>query len=282
MSSTQANTWPPLVSAASWDERGQKQLYGKQVLASTLFEADPTDEFYFPVDGLLTGYSSEGILFQNGAAVPGAERASWYLEEPGPYRGEGRAFPQRGLVLLTDAGLSILSLEDRYATWMIALRGDSMAYTHHFLDSVSGFKATSVGYQNGRVIISMDPDLGSEFLAPVFIVLDLVQDKIYMERGVYKVPTVGPYATNPAVYRVGTTISPNTCAVDPTGGTPTFWASYPELPEGLHLDAETGKITGAPVALMAERTFAIVAYNPGGSGATTLTFRVDDPLPPAG
>lgn len=282
MAAPHANTWPPLVSSVSWDEQAQKQLYGQEVLASALFEASSTDEFYFPVDGLLSGFSADGVLYQNGAEVPAAERASWFQEEPGPFRGNDRAFPQRGLILVTDAGLSILSLENRYAMWMIALRGDALAYSHNFLNSVSGFKVTAVGYQNGRVVISMDSDPGSEFKAPVFIIIDFVRDKIYMERGTYRPPVIGPYTYDPVVYRVGTEVPQNRCAVDLVeGGQPTFWASYPPLPEGLRLDPETGTITGTPKEVASTRTYVVIAYNPGGEGATTITLTVN-PAPPPG
>lgn len=281
MAPTHANTWPPLVSSVSTDELLQKQLYGKEVLASALFTADVSDEFYFPVDGLLSGYSADGVLYQNGAEVPDADRASWFLEPAGPFRGEARAFPQRGLILLTDAGLSILSLDDRYSMWMIALRGDTLAYSHNFLGSISGFNPVGVSYQAGRITVALDPDPGSEFKAPAFIVLDLADDSICMFRGAYRPPVIGPYELDPVTFRVGIEIQANRCAVDPTGGVPTFWGSYPPLPGGVRLDPETGTITGVPTEEHATMPYTIVAYNPGGEGATTLTLTVLPPPPPA-
>ena len=280
MAPTHANTWPPLISSVSTDELLQKQLYGKEVLASALFTADVSDEFYFPVDGLLTGYSADGVLYQNGAEVPGAPRASWFDEPVGDFRGEARAFPQRGLILLTDAGLSIISLDDRYSMWMIALRGDPLAYSHNFLGSISGFYPTGVSYQAGRITIAMDPDPGSEFKAPAFIVLDLTDDSIYMFRGAYRPPVIGPYQRDPMNCRVGVEIQANICAIDPTGGVPTFWGSYPPLPEGIRLDPETGVITGVPTEECTTMTYVVAAYNPGGEGAATLTITVLPALPP--
>lgn len=271
MASTQANTWPPLLSGGSQDELLQVQVYGKEITASVLFEAAPDDEFFFPVDGVLTGYGYDGKLYQNGAEVPAEDPASWFSEEPGAYRGTRAQFPQRGLVLVSDAGMSIIDLESRYAMWMISLRGDNFGLTHNFLNNISGFIPSGVSYQNGRVVVTMSPDPGSTFTAPVFIVFDFVIDRVYMERPAYKAPMIGPYSLTPAAYRVGREITPNTCAVDLiNGGKPTFWWSYPPLPAGLVLDTETGTVTGIPSVPVAEAAYQIVASNPGGIGSTVL------------
>jgi hypothetical protein len=277
VASTQANTWPPLLSGGSQDELLQTQLYGKEVIASVLFEAAPDDEFFFPVDGVLSGFAFDGKLYQNGAEVPAVDPASWFSEEPGAYRGTRPQFPQRGLVLVTDAGLSIIDLESRYAMWMVALRGDGFGLTHNFLDNISGFTPTGVSYQNGRVVITLSPDAGSVFTAPVFIVFDFTLDNTYMERPAYRPPVVGPYLVTPAVYRTGSPITPNTCTTDlVTGGKPTFWWSYPPLPAGLVLDTETGTVTGIPTEVVPQRAYQIVAYNPGGSGETMLLLSTYD------
>ena len=282
MAPTHANTWPPLISADSWDGQSRKQLYGKDVLASALIEAEPSDEFFYPVDGRLSGYSSDGVLFQNGAEADTDRRASWFQEEPGAFRGDAREFPRRGLVIVTDAGLSILSLEDdSYTMWMLALRGDSLAFSHNFLGSIAGFYVADVHYQTGRVTISLEPDPGSEFKAPVFITFDFARDEIYMDRGTYTPPIIGPYTFDPVTYRVGVGITPNPCAVNLTeGGRPTFWSSYPPLPAGLTLDPETGLITGTPTEVAEAMAYVVTAYNPGGEGATTVTLAVGPPPPP--
>lgn len=279
MASTQANTWPPLLSGGSQDELLQTQVYGKEILASALFEAGPDDEFFFPVDGVLTGFAYDGKLYQNGAEVPAVDPASWFSEEPGPFRGTRAQFPQRGLILVTDAGLSILDLESRYAMWMIALRGDNFGLTHNFLNNISGFTPSSVSYQNGRVVVSLSPDAGSVFTAPVFIIFDLVLDRIYMERPAYRPPVIGPYAHTPVAYSVGRDITPNPCAVDlQAGGKPTNWWSYPLLPAGLVLDTETGEITGVPTEVRPQTAYQVVAYNPGGEGATVVVIETFQPV----
>ena len=52
------------------------------------------------------------------------------------------------------------------------------------------------------------------------------------------------YSANPAVYTVGTAITPNTPSS--TGGTRASYSVAPGLPPGLSLDAATGAITGTP------------------------------------
>lgn len=279
MASTQANTWPPLLSGGSQDELIQTQLYGKEVIASALFEAAPDDEFFFPVDGVLSGFAFDGRLYQNGAQVPATDPASWFSEAPSTHRGTRAQFPQRGLVLLTDAGLSIIDLESRYAMWMVALRGDGFGLTHNFLGNISGFQPSGVSYQNGRVVVTMAPDAGSVFTAPVFIVFDFTLDNIYMERPAYRPPIIGPYAHTPAAYRVGYPITPNDCAVDlVNGGKPTFWWAYPLLPPGLVLDTETGQITGTPLSVTPQAAYQVVAYNPGGNGETVVLLSTFQPV----
>ena len=185
MPTNQANTWPPLISQNSQDGLGQQQLYGTEVVSSRLITAENNDGFFNPVVDSHTGYAWDGSLYQNGAIVTAAPKAAWYLETPGPFRGATPGFPKEGLILVTDAGLSIIDTkDDTYTLWMLAIRGDSYGFTHNFSGDIQGFRPRGVAYQNGRVILTLSPDVGAEIQATAFLILDFVLDRIYMEQAV--------------------------------------------------------------------------------------------------
>ena len=89
---TTNNTFPPLVSGTSSDLMGQKQLYGKDVLASCLIQTSQSDQFFNPEVCGLTGYAYNGVYHQNGVQVP--LQASWLLEPVSPWRGQNRPIPE--------------------------------------------------------------------------------------------------------------------------------------------------------------------------------------------
>ena len=193
MPTKQANTWPPLISANSQDGLGQQQLYGAGVLASHLVIAENNDEFFYPVDWALSGYSCRGILHQNGAEVPGAPKASWYTESAGPFRGASPEFPSKALILVTDAGISILDMQGAaYSLWMMMIRGDNYANTLNYTGGIQGFVPAEVSYQNGRVLVALRPDEGDALQVPAFLVFDFVADQVYLEGPVYPPPVVPP------------------------------------------------------------------------------------------
>lgn len=182
MTSERTNTWPPLIGPNSWDGEGQRQLYGKAVLASCMVLYGDTDEFFHPIPLGLTGYSYQGIAYQNGTQVE-QPNASWATETKGPTRGGSTEFPTKALVLVTDAGISILDARgDAYSLWMLFLRGDSFAYTHNPAGEITGCWASHVAYQNGRVLVTLTPDVGSESQNPMFLVLDFLNNRIYLEQ----------------------------------------------------------------------------------------------------
>ena len=186
MTSMQTNTWPPLISGVSSDAKGNPQLYGQEVLASVLVQAQSNDWFYNPSAGL-SGYAANGKLYAAGVVVgPGVTYASWFTEAPGSpvMRGPRPDFPTKALVLVTDAGVSILDLDlpAQYALWMIIRRGDGFGFTDNFRQTLDGFTPGDVTYQSGRIMVTCYPDPGSTLKIPYVLTFDLVQDQIYLDR----------------------------------------------------------------------------------------------------
>ena len=183
MGTNQANTWPPLIGQNSLDGLGHKQLYGTEVTSSGLITAQNSDPFFFPAENLHTGYAWDGVYYLKGVVSPGALKASWYREAPGPYRGATPYFPKKGLILATDAGVSIIDIKDgAYTLWMLFLRGDNFGFTHNYTGGVQGIDPILIAYQAGRVVLNMKADAGAVNQTPAFLVFDLVLDQIYMER----------------------------------------------------------------------------------------------------
>ena len=89
------------------------------------------------------------------------------------------------------------------------------------------------------------------------------------------------YSTNPAVYTVGITISPN--APSSTGGPISSYSVSPVLPAGLRLDTSTGVISGTPSAPSTAADYVVTASGTGGSATAGLNITVGAaPVPPAG
>ncbi len=84
------------------------------------------------------------------------------------------------------------------------------------------------------------------------------------------------YATNPAIYTVGTAIADNV----PThsGGAVTAYSVSPVLPAGLSLHPGTGILSGTPTAPTAQTLYTVTASNGGGSTTAALSLTVN-PLP---
>ncbi len=80
------------------------------------------------------------------------------------------------------------------------------------------------------------------------------------------------YATNPAVYTVGTAIAPN--SPSSSGGAVTQYTAVNTLPAGLALDATTGVISGTPTAVAATAKYTIQASNSAGSATADVTITV--------
>ena len=176
------NTFPPLVSGSSTDLLDQKQLYGKDVLASCLIQTSQADQFFNPEACGLTGYAYNGTYHQGGVPVP--LQASWFNEAPSAWRGQQAAFPQQAVVVLTDAGLSILDRAKNLEMWMLFMRGDMLAYTNNFLANMkvpAGFTPRAVTYQNGIVSVLQYPDAGSAYTWVFALHLDFLHDIVYAD-----------------------------------------------------------------------------------------------------
>lgn len=91
-------------------------------------------------------------------------------------------------------------------------------------------------------------------------------------------PSALAYATSPAFYTVGVTITPN--RPSSRGGPVTAYSVTPPLPPGLGLDAVTGVISGTPTALSAMTSYLVTASSALGSADAAVGIAVND-APPA-
>jgi hypothetical protein len=80
------------------------------------------------------------------------------------------------------------------------------------------------------------------------------------------------YSTNPALYTVGNTITPNNPSS--TGGAVASYSVAPGLPAGLALDTASGVISGKPTAAAAQATYKVTASNSGGSATDDVAITV--------
>ena len=88
----------------------------------------------------------------------------------------------------------------------------------------------------------------------------------------YLPPANLAYATNPAIYTVGTAITPN--VPSSSGGVVFSYELDRSLPAGLSLDATTGVISGTPTAATAQATYTVTARNPSGTASVPLVVTV--------
>jgi len=86
------------------------------------------------------------------------------------------------------------------------------------------------------------------------------------------------YSQNPATYREGVAITPNTPSS--TGGTITSYSVTPDLPVGLSLDPTTGIVSGTPTAATPTAVYTITGANAAGRTSAGLVVTVLGPTPP--
>ena len=85
------------------------------------------------------------------------------------------------------------------------------------------------------------------------------------------------YATNPAIYAKGVTITDN--EPSSTGGDVVSYSIAPSLPAGLSLDTGSGVISGTPTELSAATDYTVKATNSGGSATVTVSIAVHHVAP---
>jgi hypothetical protein len=177
-----ANTFPPLISGTSWDASGLHHIVGNEIIASTLASFSTTDAFYSPQDGELSGFAADGFMYNIGVKDE-TKSAPWALEAPGPWRSSKREFPNNALILLTDAGMSIVDRDDNYALWMLFIRRDDFAFTNNPFDKiVAGFTPTSLSFHNGIISVQCTPDKGAnQFQDLITLYIDFVKDQVYFD-----------------------------------------------------------------------------------------------------
>lgn len=181
----------------------------QSILASSLIEPKDIDSFYFPTTQLHTGYAWDGTLYYNGVQQVGPIYASWYLEGAGDYRGSMAAFPQTGLVLLSNTAMTITdgstaSLE----LWMLFLLQNniinptgeittpmmplgSFALANNFNSELNGWLPSGLTYANGIVSVIYSPDYGNQsgvvaggsynINSNMVVNIDFTQDTVYLD-----------------------------------------------------------------------------------------------------
>ena len=85
------------------------------------------------------------------------------------------------------------------------------------------------------------------------------------------------YSPNPAIYAVGTAISPN---IPTVSGPVVSYSVTPTLPQGLSLNSATGYITGTPTTATAATNYTVTASN-GAGGTTTVSLNITVLTPPS-
>jgi len=90
-------------------------------------------------------------------------------------------------------------------------------------------------------------------------------------------PTSLAYATNPATYTKGTSITPD--SPSNSGGSVVSYSVSPSLPSGLSLNTGTGVVSGTPSAITSSGAYTVTATNTGGSTTLALTITVNDAAP---
>lgn len=178
------NTFPPLVSGSSFDAENLKQLVGadSHIHASCAIRYDATDTFFNPgfrpTKGGLTGFGWDGFFYFNG--VMQGRQATWFTEAtPGDnFRSTRGAFPQRGIVLVTDLGLSIFDESaNSLDVWMVFERGATLAMLETVVSIPSNFVPKELKYNNGVIMLTYSGDNFPD----VYLYLDFCQDTAYVD-----------------------------------------------------------------------------------------------------
>jgi hypothetical protein len=163
------------------------------IQSSLLIVPKDNDPFFFPTQLALSGYASDGQLYDNGVLATApfgpfqALQASWFLEAQNPYRGPLPTFPRAALVLLSDVALTILDETNTATTssglplWIQFLLNDLNALTDNFENAVIGFTPTGLSYGGGILAVTYTPDAGSTIQSAMTVNVDFTGDGVYLD-----------------------------------------------------------------------------------------------------
>lgn len=173
----------------------------QSIIASCLIQPKSTDSFYNPVN-LHTGYAWDGTLYSAGVQQAGPVYASWYTEGPGNYRGNLAAFPQTGIVLLSNAAMTIVDGSTAALNmWMLFLFQNTLvdpasttpggfALINNFNSELNGWTPSGLTYANGIISVICTPDYGNQsgpsstgfnINSNMVISVDFSQDRVFLD-----------------------------------------------------------------------------------------------------
>jgi hypothetical protein len=171
------------------------------IVASQLVQAYDDDSFYNPTTNSHSGYAADGNLYIDGTQVQSPDPipapfatyvASWASEASGAFRGNGLAFPQAGLILLSPVALTILDQGTptldaaKLPLWMLFLFSDAYALTNNFNEALNGWTPSGLTYADGIVSVLYQPDSGNQTLSPpvntiMVVSIDFSRDSVYLD-----------------------------------------------------------------------------------------------------
>ena len=154
----------------------------QDIQATALIQIRDNDSFFNPTIGH-NGFAADGTRYTNGVQDVGPVLASWFTEQPGPYRGSKQPFPNQGLILLSKVALTVLDETTRSLNlWIQFLLKDSYALTNNFTGGLIGFTPRSLSYADGIISVQYEPDEGAiDITSNMVVSLDFTQDNVYLD-----------------------------------------------------------------------------------------------------
>ncbi len=164
----------------------------QQIQSSLLVLPKDNDPFFNQVSLGLTGFASNGRLYDGGvlATAPFGPFpslfASWYSEPQGTYRGPLPSFPAAALVLLSEVALTVLDETNPVTTsgalplWMQFILQDFAALTNNFKGGLVGFTPSGLSYSTGVLAVTYTPDPGSTIQSELAVNIDFTLDSVYL------------------------------------------------------------------------------------------------------
>ena len=176
---------------------------------------------------------------------------------------------------------------------VFSLRGDTLhasvvLYPAYVVDSVSvrivqpcgGGAALNTAYATEYTHDSLVADLPLTCLGTVWVRADVWLNNRTMHSDSVRL-SVGDstslgglsYTSNPAVYVLGSTVTPNTPHVN---GHATRYKITPRLPDSLAFDTATGIVSGKPVVVLPATLFRVTVFSLNDSDTVALSIRIMD------